>query len=447
MRGSNCIALILSLVTMTHIASAQDLVIAHATLLDVANGESVKDAWVSVEGNHISSTGTGTPPAADRIIDANGNFLIPGLIDSHVHIGGGRIRVESSGVADEIAARRQAVIPSLHGYLYSGVTSVYDSGNFNDFIFPLRDAEQSGEIISPRIFATGGVVAFPGGYGSGPGATLIGSVDDFDALDAHLDFGPDMVKLILDPQGRRGIPTTPVFSPDLLKQTIARVHARGIRTTVHIPTEKEARMAIEAGIDALAHPASRTEMSSDFPAYAAANNIPISTTLTVFSNIAKVADTPAMFDSPLYRATMTEQERTRQKTTERDRYISSGMSSFFSRMLPGMQRNIKVTHEGGATLALGTDRSFGPTVHQELELIVGSGVTPADALKMATLNAAIYLGKEDELGTISQGKLADMVLLSADPRDDIRNAKTIVAVFKGGQEIDLTSLDLPANRK
>ena len=370
----------------------------------------------------------------------------PVLIDSHIHLGGGRIRAESSGITEEIAVRRAAAVNSLHGYLYNGVTSIYDSGNFNDFIYPLRAAERAGEIVSPRIFATGNVVAFPSGYGAGSGATLIGSPDDFDLLDRHLDFEPDMVKFLLDPQGRRGEPESPTFTLDLLRQTIAHVHARGIRTTVHIPTEKEARTAIEAGIDALAHPPARAELSDAFPKYAQSKGVPISTTLTVFGNIARVADNPEMFDTPPYRATLPEKERTRQKTSERERYISSGMSSFFARILPSMMENLRAMHEGGAMLAMGTDRAHGPTVHQELSLLIEAGIPPDDALKMATLNAAIYIGKEDDLGSIEVGKLADMVILSGNPTEDITQAQNVIAVFKGGEQIDLSALDLPVNR-
>ena len=426
-------------------ASAADLVVSHITLLDGTGGAALENAWVQVTGERISAIGTGSPPSSSTTIDGSGQFLIPGLIDSHVHLGGGRIRAESSGVTEEISTRRAAAVTSLHGYLYNGVTTVYDSGNFDDFIYPLRAAERAGEIVSPRIFVTGGVVAFPGGYGAGPGSTLIASPDDFSALDRHLDSEPDMVKFILDPQGRRGIPESPTFTLELLRQTIAHVHTRGIRTTVHIPTEKEARLAIEAGIDALAHPPARAELSDAFPAYAREKSIPISTTLTVFGNIARVANNPEMFDTSLYQATLSEKERTRQKTSERERYISSGMSSFFARMLPSMMEHLRAMHEGGAILALGTDRSYGPTVHQELGLLIEAGIPPSDALKMATLNAAIYLGKENELGSIEVGKLADMVILSGNPTVDISQAQNVVAVIKGGEQIDLSALDLPVN--
>ena len=115
--------------------------------------------------------------------------------------------------------------------------------------------------------------------------------------------------------------------------------------------------------------------------------------------------------------------------------------------MPFMKENIGKLYQAGAVLAAGTDRTFGPTLHQELETLVESGVTPADAIRMATLNGAIYLGVEHDLGSITRGKLADMVLLTADPTRDIKNAQAIDAVFKGGMQIDLQQLRVPANRR
>ena len=105
-------------------ASAADLVVSHITLLDGTGGAALENAWVQVTGERISAIGTGSPPSSSTTIDGSGQFLIPGLIDSHVHLGGGRIRAESSGVTEEISTRRAAAVTSLHGYLYNGVTTV-----------------------------------------------------------------------------------------------------------------------------------------------------------------------------------------------------------------------------------------------------------------------------------------------------------------------------------
>ena len=111
-----------------------------------------------------------------------------------------------------------------------------------------------------------------------------------------------------------------------------------------------------------------------------------------------------------------------------------------------MQRNLYSLYQGGAILALGTDRSVGPATHQELRLLVDSGLPEADVIRIATLNAAAYLGLDSDLGSIEVGKLADMVLLSADPLEDIDNAQLISAVVKGGKVIDRQALQLPVNQ-
>ena len=98
-------------------------------------------------------------------------------------------------------------------------------------------------------------------------------------------------------------------------------------------------------------------------------------------------------------------------------------------------------------IVLGSDQSSGPASHRELELMVAGGISALDAIRIGTLNAAIFLGKERDLGSIEEGKLADLVLLDANPLDDISNAQRIAVVIKGGKIVDLGALDLPVNRR
>ena len=114
-------------------------------------------------------------------------------------------------------------------------------------------------------------------------------------------------------------------------------------------------------------------------------------------------------------------------------------------MNPVAQENLRRLNEAGGIVALGTDQDMGPAVHRELELLVDGGISPLDAIKIATLNNAIFLGMEDELGTIEAGKLADLVILNADPTKDINNAKLIDTVIKNGRVIDRTTLQIPGN--
>ncbi len=117
-------------------------------------------------------------------------------------------------------------------------------------------------------------------------------------------------------------------------------------------------------------------------------------------------------------------------------------------MTPVAQDNMKRLNDAGKDIvAAGTDQSSGPALHRELELLAGAGISPADVIVIATRNAARALGKLEELGTIEAGKLADIVLLKADPTKDINNAKLVDLVIKNGQVIDRSKLDLPVNRR
>ncbi len=109
-------------------------------------------------------------------------------------------------------------------------------------------------------------------------------------------------------------------------------------------------------------------------------------------------------------------------------------------MTPIAQENLRQIHAAGGILAAGTDQTIGPAVHRELELLADAGILPIDIITIATRNGAIFLGKENKLGTIEVGKLADMVLLTADPTVDINNAKQIHMVIKNGEVIDRASL-------
>ena len=116
-------------------------------------------------------------------------------------------------------------------------------------------------------------------------------------------------------------------------------------------------------------------------------------------------------------------------------------------MTPVAQDNLFRIHAAGGIIALGSDQSSGPASHRELELMVNGHISALDAIRIGTLNAAVFLGKERELGSVEEGKLADLVLLSADPAQDIRNASHIDAVIKGGVVVNRGALDLPVNRR
>ncbi len=425
-----------------------DILIKNVTLYDGTGAPAVAGAYVLVKGERIATVSS-KPIAARgaRVIDGTGKFLMPGMMDSHIHLRGGQVNPLNTSPDRKPTFDRAAGISALHGYLYSGVTSVYDSGNTPDFIMGMRAEERAGKIVSPRIFATGGGISVPGGYGGGPYSIMAVTWEQTraDLLAKFANEKPDLMKMAVDRRGLYQDKAVPTLSKEMIGKIVAFAHENGVPTTVHISNEWEADDALDVGIDALAHPVLRATLNDAYIERVAKLKTPISTTLVVIANIARVADDPSFFDEPLFKATLDPALLERQKVDERKRYISSGMSAAFKLAIPYGIANVGRLHKAGAILALGTDRTDGPTVHQELELLNQGGISPFDCIRIATLNGAAYVGRTKDLGSIEPGKYADLLLLNADPAADVHNFRAIDTVIKGGKKIDLAALDIPIN--
>ncbi|HEX2139673.1 MAG TPA: amidohydrolase family protein [Woeseiaceae bacterium] len=421
--------------------SAASLLIENVTLIDGTGKPPVSEAWVHVDGERITAVGRAgvRPPAATETIDAAGKFLIPGLVDMHIHLSG--------GPRGERSADREAGELALHGYLYSGVTSIYDAGNDPEYILSLREDERSGELVAPRIFSTIGTVTYPESHGSGGGATLVESWPEArKKLDEHIARKPDVLKLTYEERGWGSRPMIPKLPIDLLQHIVEYYNDHGIRTTVHVSGEPAARDAIFAGVDTLAHPVIVGPVSESFARLMGAKKIPMVTTLTIGERYSRLAKHPEYLEQPLYQAVLPAEEIERLQTEVSQEYADRSWTWWMEIMTPIAQENLRQIHEAGGVLVLGTDQSTGPDVHREMELLVDAGIPPLDVLRIATLNGAVFLGKAEELGSIEEGKLADMVLLEADPVADIDNAKRIDTVIKNGRIIDRSNLDLPVNQ-
>lgn len=439
---------IISMMSLGAIAplKAETLSIENVTLID-GTGKAPQTGMTVVVSDgrftSISSNAANSPSNALRI-DGSGKFLIPGLMDIHIHVPGSPAR---NSAGELIRPENRALsTTALHSYLYSGVTTIYDAGNQPDYIMELREAERSGDLLSPRIFASGSTVTFPGSWGAGPNATLI---DAWPAGQAGLDINfarqPDLQKITYENFGTGANPWVPSFSDDVVTSIIQYAKSKGVRTTIHISDEAHARVAIAAGVDTLAHPIAVGRMSESFIPIIAESGVVVASTLAVFDNIARIVDDPSFLEEPMFKAVYTAEQIEDQSLRARPRYASIGWGSWFKTTLKYSLENVKRLHDAGVIVALGTDRAVGPLAQRELELLVESGIPPLEVITIATLNAAKYLGHEDDLGTIEVGKLADMVLLDADPTENIRNAQRIAAVFKGGVEINREALQIPGN--
>lgn len=417
-------------------ARAETWAIEHVTLIDGLGHAPQPDMTVTVEGDRIAAVipSAITKSPKGHVIDGHGKYLMPGLMDVHIHLHGG-----VDGKTDTAESRTQA----LAGYLYSGVTTIYDAGNQVENILPLRAAERAGKILSPRIFATGNLITYPGSHGTGMAVNVQDFEKDKDKLDKHIaEQQPDVVKLTLEEEGWGARPMITLMPEPLLRDIIRYYNLHGIRTTIHVSSELRAEEAIFAGTDSLAHPVIQGPVSDSFVKLMAAKKTPFASTLTIGENYSRLAEHPEFLDQPLYAAAFSAADRQTLKTKVRAEYQARMWTAWMKLMTPVAEENIRKVWAAGGVVAAGTDQSSGPALQRELELLVQAGIKPFDVLTIATHNGAVLLGKADTLGSVEPGKLADLLLLNADPSASIENVKNIAWVMKGGQIIDESKLPL-----
>ena len=262
-----------------------------------------------------------------------------------------------------------------------------------------------------------------------------------------------MQKITYDDEGWGSRPMIPIMPLDLLRHVTEFYADHGVRTTVHISNESRAREAIFAGVDSLAHTPVQAPVTEAFVKLVTAKQIPIATTMTIGDNYSRVHDDPEPTSTS--RCTSPPWRRRNARASRRSR-LAGGETALINSpplyrttwrlwmktMTPIIQDNVRRIDAAGGVMAIGTDASNGAATQRELELAAQGGVPPLHIITMATYNAARLLGKQQTMGSIETGKIADAVLLFADPTVDIGNCKAIVLVMKGGEIVDESKLPL-----
>ena len=428
--------------------AAERLIIDHVTVIEGTDRAPQPDMAVIIDGAQIAAV---TPSQlagneSGRRIDARGKYLIPGLFDVHIHLRGAA-QPSGPNVKWDDASRGEA-LGALASYLYSGVTTVFDAGNFPKLILPLRADERAGKILSPRIFATGNAITYPGSHGDRISIGISDFEKDKALLDAHIaEQQPDMVKLMMEEEGWGSRPMITLLTADLAEKIVRYYNQHGIRATAHVSNEFRALEAIYAGLDTLAHPVIQGPVSDSFVKLMAAKKIPFASTLTIGENYTRLAEHPEYLDQPLYAASLTVAERNKLKTETAAEFRARTWTTWMKIMTPIAQENIRKIHAAGGVVACGTDQSSGPAVHRELELLAAAGIAPLDVIRIATYNSAVFLGKADQLGSVQVGRFADLVMLDADPAVSVDNVKAIALVMKNGEIIDESKLPLAGGKK
>ncbi len=348
--------------------------------------------------------------ASVRVVDGRARTLIPGLMDCHVHYGGPGGPDWIARFTDPLPEISMRAVELAESSLRSGITTARDVGAPHAVNIGLARAARAGEIRAPNIHAAGNAIAHTGTYV--PFASHFGDAHELrGAIWTEIEAGADLIKVALSgwnegsrPEGAPDIP----FDEKLLGVAVEEAHRSGFKIACHANDPTSCRIAAHAGVDSLEH--GMFLEAGDLEAMA--------------KNKTCLVPTMSVWDALLYYARAVDWPEARKKRAEELRQ--------------GSRAAVKAAIRAGVQIALGTDAGGGAARHgriaREAELMVECGMEPCDALIAATSSAARLIG-EGERGTIEKGKIADLVLLDANPFENIGALRLIAAVFQGKHRV------------
>lgn len=435
--GGKCATAIAILALALSPAAAERYAIRDVTLIDGTGRPASAHRTVLVDGDRIAAIGGARLPVGKtRIIDGRGKYLIPGMIDTHIHLRD--VGPDGKKRSMDVASARAA----LAGFLALGFTTVADLGNLPGTVQIVRNADPR---ISARLLIAGRVFTAPGGRNADIGIAVT-SADPLLLARHRAEEQPDLIKIVEDSGGFGGQSTAAALAVDLMRAIVDDEHRHGLRVVVHVARESDARNAIAAGVDGLAHPVWAEVESEDFVRLMARRRIPFATTLAIADQYGRLVHHPDYLDRPDYALVLTAAERNRLRTTQRADFANQPVAAWREAMLPTEMSNIVRIVRAGGVAALGTDLVSGASSHREMQLLCQAGLSPLQVIRIATLNAAIFLGRDRDLGSVAPGKVADLVLLNSDPSVDIDAAEDIALVIHHGFVVDRARLPVAGAR-
>ena len=412
--------------------------IQHVTMFDSVSGRMESDRTILIEGDRIRAVGTADVPlaipAGATVVDGRGKFVIPGLIDAHVHL---------VHLAHEMHVTGDEFLPM---FLAAGVTTVRSTGDPVVAQAGVANYARSHPQLCPRVF-----MASP----------LIDSSPPIHRKVGYALTDPASVPAFVDDMVRWKVTTLKIYarSPRSIgKAVIEHGHARGLKVTAHLGAYS-AQDAATDGIDCIEHiesvfnfciPANvnnqpnfrenldlRNPKCQELVSLLAKQEVAVDPTLVVFRNMLYLNDVKDYAEHPDVALCP---ERMRKYWID---YSTTHRRQDPATLMVRRQRIRKyqelswLLHRSGVDVLVGTDapEPFVPpgfSLHQELAMLVEAGILPTDVLQAATLKNARALGQEKNLGSIEVGKLADLVILNADPTKDIENTRAIELVVRGG---------------
>lgn len=388
-------------------------------------------AWVELRGDRIGRVEAFAPtPLPPDSIDGAGCTLIPGLFDLHVHLGATAAPFDAHAAPQAESFARAA--------LACGVTTLFDLHGVETELMRLRGAARVDATL-PRIRCVGAALTVQGGHGTEGGhpARVVSDPELARAAVADaIAHGVDAVKLMFERGGWGGMPAQSSMDEATLRAAIEAAHAQGLRVFVHAVERDAALYAAEHGADVLAHLPFEGPLDQEFVERIRASGVAVMPTLAAYGALAGddvVGDGLAAFvDASVRIAAGAAQESSERAAT---------LAIYFSERLPRLRDALFRLHRAGVPLLPGSDAGMpgafhGPATAAELRAWVDAGIPADAALRAFTSAAAAFLGEADERGSITPGRVADLVLVEGDPCADPSALTRIRAVWRAGVPVD-----------
>src|SRR5580704_4842471 len=430
-------------------------VITHAAVINPGTSSVQRNRTVVITGDRITSVSDADKfqlPKNARVIDASGQYLIPGLWDMHVH----------SAFGDWFPGGRDIILPL---FIANGVTGVRDMGGDIPVLLEWRKEIASGRIVGPRMVISGpmldaylpnGKLRFPSSIAINTPASAVAAVDSLKAQ------GVDFIKV------------QSVISRDAYLAAAAEAHKQGLPIVGHVPDKVRIREVVEAGQKSIEHLMGTFEGCSTEEDKFIKGEGDLKLLLTTQDQQRCDALAKLLAQNQTWQVPTLAWQRGGEfldqldlKHQPLDKYVPAywrnvAWRRFTDEMMPDLlrdplalrhdyfARNLQITgalHRAGVPFLAGTDSAPGVyimpgfSLHDELANFVEAGFTPMESLQTATSNPAKFLGIESTFGSIEAGKTADLVLLNANPLDDIRNTTKINCVIANGRFFDRAILD------
>ena len=386
--------------------------IANTNLIDGLGGAPRGGTSVLIDAGRIAWIGPDedAPSIGDApTIDGNGRSLIPGLINSHVHLANdGSPDLHKQVLDDSVPIASLRAAQSARHTLVSGITTVRDCGAANGVVIELGRAVDAGLVEGPRIVAAGRVITMTGGHGHFIGREADGVDAIRHAVRAEIKGGAQFIKAmatggVLTPGVR---PTQTALLAEELRAVVQEAHNAGKRVAMHAIGRQGIKNALDAGVDSIEH---GFYLDEELFAQAIEQGTFLVPTLLAIDGIVEFGPAGGTPEWVIDKATL-----------ERDR----------------SREMFRAAVHAGVRVAAGTDAGTPFNHHtdlaRELAVMVAIGMTPMQALVAATANAAANLDLLDEIGTIEVGKAADVVLLDGNPLEDVGAYRRPVLVAKAG---------------